>query len=183
MGWDRKDVARTTAAAEQFTDVLYHDTAVFSTLLLRRLVEDVGVEHVLLGTHHLFELGDPHPLDTVRELGLDEADERRILGGNAAGCWGCPFRPDFGGGAGWRPRRRGRRSGGTRISGPWIVPGLRRTSAPGCRPSASWLLIDQAAPGSHAGCCRQFAHRGAGPPGRRVGRSGQPAAPASAPSR
>ena len=33
---------------------------------------------------------DRTPLDTVRELGLDEADERRILGGNAAGLLGLP---------------------------------------------------------------------------------------------
>jgi aminocarboxymuconate-semialdehyde decarboxylase len=91
MGWDRKDVARTTAVPpSEFTDVLYYDTAVFSSLLLRRLVEDVGVEHVLLGTDHPFELGDRTPLDTVRELGLDESDERRILGGNAAGLLGLP---------------------------------------------------------------------------------------------
>src|SRR5688572_17241926 len=69
MGWDRKDVARTTAVPpSEFTDVLYYDTAVFSSLLLRRLVKDVGVDHVLLGTDHPFELGDRTPLDTVREL-------------------------------------------------------------------------------------------------------------------
>jgi aminocarboxymuconate-semialdehyde decarboxylase len=85
MGWERKDVARTTAVPpSDFTDRLYYDTAVFSPVLLRRLVEDVGVGHVLLGTDHPFELGDRAPLETVRALGLDEADERRILGGNAA---------------------------------------------------------------------------------------------------
>jgi aminocarboxymuconate-semialdehyde decarboxylase len=84
MGWERKDVAHTTAVPpSEFTDRLYYDTAVFSPVLLRRLVEDVGVEHVLLGTDHPFELGDRDPLGTVRALGLDEADERRILGGNA----------------------------------------------------------------------------------------------------
>jgi aminocarboxymuconate-semialdehyde decarboxylase len=94
MGWDRKDVARTTAVPpSEFTDVLYYDTAVFSSLLLRRLVEDVGVEHVLLGTDHPFELGDRTPLDTVRELGLDESDERAILGGTAAGLLGLPVAP------------------------------------------------------------------------------------------
>jgi aminocarboxymuconate-semialdehyde decarboxylase len=73
-----------------FTDRLYYDTAVFSPVLLRRLVEDVGAGHVLLGTDHPFELGDPAPLETVRALGLDEADERRILGDNAAELLGLP---------------------------------------------------------------------------------------------
>jgi aminocarboxymuconate-semialdehyde decarboxylase len=59
-------------------------------VLLRRLVEDVGADHVLLGTDHPFELGDRAPLETVLALGLDEADERRILRDNAAGLLGLP---------------------------------------------------------------------------------------------
>jgi aminocarboxymuconate-semialdehyde decarboxylase len=94
MGWERKDVARTTAVPpSEYTDRLYYDTAVFSPVLLRRLVEDVGVDHVLLGTDHPFELGDRTPLETVRALGLGEADERRILGGTAAGLLGLPVAP------------------------------------------------------------------------------------------
>lgn len=91
MGWDRKDVAHTTTVRpSEFTDRLYYDTAVFSTTLLRRLVEDVGVGHVLLGTDHPFELGDRTPLETVRALGLDADATRAILGGNAAGLLGLP---------------------------------------------------------------------------------------------
>jgi aminocarboxymuconate-semialdehyde decarboxylase len=94
MGWERKDVARTTAVhPSEFADALYYDTAVFSPVLLRRLVEDVGVGHVLLGTDHPFELGDRAPLETVRALGLPEAEERRILGGNAAELLGLPVTP------------------------------------------------------------------------------------------
>jgi aminocarboxymuconate-semialdehyde decarboxylase len=89
MGWERKDVARTTTIKpSEFTDRLYYDTAVFSTTLLRRLVEDVGAEHVLLGTDHPFELGDRTPLDTVRALGLDRAAERAVLWDNAAALLG-----------------------------------------------------------------------------------------------
>jgi aminocarboxymuconate-semialdehyde decarboxylase len=91
MGWDRKDVARTTAVKpSEFTDRLYYDTAVFSTTLLRRLVEDVGPEHVLLGTDHPFELRDTDPLETVADLGLSRADTRKILWDNAAGLLGIP---------------------------------------------------------------------------------------------
>jgi aminocarboxymuconate-semialdehyde decarboxylase len=91
MGWDRKDVAHTTRVRpSEFTDRLYYDTAVFSTVLLRRLVEDVGVGHVLMGTDHPFELGDRAPLETVRSLGLDSEATRAIMGGNAAGLLGLP---------------------------------------------------------------------------------------------
>jgi aminocarboxymuconate-semialdehyde decarboxylase len=93
MGWERKDVAHTTTLRPSaFTDRLYYDTAVFSNVLLRRLVEDVGTAHVLLGTDHPFELGDRTPLDTVHALGLDARDTSAILGGNAAGLLGLPVR-------------------------------------------------------------------------------------------
>src|SRR3954467_929592 len=91
MGWERKDVARTPPRPPRAdTDRLYYDTAVFSPVLLRRLVEDVGAENVLLGTDHPFELGDPTPLDTVRAIGLDQADEQRILRDNALALLGLP---------------------------------------------------------------------------------------------
>jgi aminocarboxymuconate-semialdehyde decarboxylase len=84
MGWERKDVARTTPLPpSEYTNRLYYDTAVFNPVLLRRLVEDVGADHVLLGTDHPFELGDRTPLDSVRALGLDDADTGRILRDNA----------------------------------------------------------------------------------------------------
>jgi aminocarboxymuconate-semialdehyde decarboxylase len=85
LGWERKDIAHTTAVPPSaFTDRLYYDTAVFSGRLLTRLVEDVGADHVLLGTDHPFELGDREPLDTVKRLGLDEAATRTILWESAA---------------------------------------------------------------------------------------------------
>ena len=91
MGWERKDVARSTAVKpSEYTDRLYYDTAVFNQTLLRRLVEDVGAEHVLLGTDHPFELGDFTPLDTVRGLGLDDVATRAILWDNVAGLLGLP---------------------------------------------------------------------------------------------
>jgi aminocarboxymuconate-semialdehyde decarboxylase len=84
LGWDRKAVAHsTTVPPSRLTDRLYYDTAVFSTTLLRRLVEDVGSDHVLLGTDHPFELGDRTPIETVRNLGLDPRATRAILWDNA----------------------------------------------------------------------------------------------------
>jgi aminocarboxymuconate-semialdehyde decarboxylase len=93
MGWERKAVARTTTVPPSaFTDRLYYDTAVFSPVLLRRLVEDVGADHVLLGTDHPFELADRTPLETVRALGLDRVEAQRILWDNAAGLLGLVVR-------------------------------------------------------------------------------------------
>ncbi len=85
LGWARKDQAHTTVAPpSEFTDRLYYDTAVFSTPLLQRLIEDVGPGQVLLGTDHPFELADFTPVETVRGLGLDEQATRAVLWRNAA---------------------------------------------------------------------------------------------------
>jgi aminocarboxymuconate-semialdehyde decarboxylase len=58
---------------------------VFSTPLLHHLVDDVGVEHVMLGTDHPFELGDRTHVETVTALGLDAQATRAILWDNATG--------------------------------------------------------------------------------------------------
>ena len=85
MGWERKDVARTTKVPpSEFTNQLYYDTAFFNQTLLGRIVEDVGAEHVMLGTDHPFELGDFTPRDTVIGLGLNATDTRAIMWNNAA---------------------------------------------------------------------------------------------------
>jgi aminocarboxymuconate-semialdehyde decarboxylase len=91
MGWDRKEVARTTPLPPSaYVDRLFYDTAVFNTTLLARLVEDVGAEHVMMGTDHPFELADFTPVDTVRALGLDDAARRAILWDNGARLLGLP---------------------------------------------------------------------------------------------
>jgi aminocarboxymuconate-semialdehyde decarboxylase len=85
LGWRRKPAARTTGRPpSELTDRMYYDTAVFSPVLLARLVEDVGADHVLLGTDHPFELADRTPVQTVRAAGLVESATRAILWENAA---------------------------------------------------------------------------------------------------
>jgi aminocarboxymuconate-semialdehyde decarboxylase len=91
MGWERKEVAHTTRLPPSaYVDRLFYDTAVFNTTLLTRLVEDVGAEHVMMGTDHPFELADFTPVETVRALGLDETATRAILWDNAACLLGLP---------------------------------------------------------------------------------------------
>jgi len=84
-GWRSKDVARTTAVPPStYADRLYYDTAVFSTPLLTRLIEDVGAGHVLMGSDFPFELADPAPRESVGALGLAPADVRCIEWDTAA---------------------------------------------------------------------------------------------------
>jgi aminocarboxymuconate-semialdehyde decarboxylase len=44
----------------------------------------MGADHVLLGTDHPFELGDTHPVETVRALGLGVDETETILWRTAA---------------------------------------------------------------------------------------------------
>ena len=91
LGWRRKPVARTTGRPpSELADRLYYDTAVFSPVLLARLVEDVGADHVLLGTDQPFELADRAPVQTVRAAGLAEPATRAILWDTAAALLGVP---------------------------------------------------------------------------------------------
>lgn len=85
LGWRRKPVARVTRRQpSDYLGRLLYDTAVFDTRALGRLVEDMTADRVLLGTDAPFDLVDDDPLQTVRALGVDAAQEAAILGGNAA---------------------------------------------------------------------------------------------------
>lgn len=63
---------------------LYHDTVTHDETLLRRLIDDAGPEHVLLGSDRPFDMGSDDPVGEVRALGLPAAAEAAVLGGNAA---------------------------------------------------------------------------------------------------
>jgi aminocarboxymuconate-semialdehyde decarboxylase len=76
--------------SEYFKSQLYCDSIVFTTEGLRHLVAEVGVSHILFGTDFPFDvadpfMGDPREVDSVLGVpGLSEADQRAILGENAA---------------------------------------------------------------------------------------------------
>jgi aminocarboxymuconate-semialdehyde decarboxylase len=91
LGWQRKEVAHTTQLPpSEFCKRLYYDTAVFDTSLLSHLVSDMGVDRIVLGTDHPFELGDTNPVATVRSLGLGEDDTEAILWRTADSLLGSP---------------------------------------------------------------------------------------------
>jgi aminocarboxymuconate-semialdehyde decarboxylase len=59
----------------------YFDTVTHDPAVLRELAEFAGADHIVLGTDHPFDMGDPDPLGTVRAAGLDPV----ALGRNAEG--------------------------------------------------------------------------------------------------
>ena len=76
--------------SEYFKGQLFSDSIVFTAEGLRHLVAEVGASHVLFGTDFPFDvsdpfMGDPRETDSVLGVpGLSEADQRAILGENAA---------------------------------------------------------------------------------------------------
>jgi aminocarboxymuconate-semialdehyde decarboxylase len=87
----RRAYAQVPAARQRLRDApdaslarLYHDTVTHDQALLRRLIDDAGAEHVLLGSDRPFDMGSDDPVGEVRALGLPAAAEAAVLGGNAA---------------------------------------------------------------------------------------------------
>lgn len=63
---------------------IWFDTVVHDPVALRRLIETVGAERVVLGSDFPFDMGLDDPVAWVRDAGLTEHDLERVLGRNAA---------------------------------------------------------------------------------------------------
>jgi aminocarboxymuconate-semialdehyde decarboxylase len=62
---------------------LYFDTIVHSVAALQYLVQVVGADRVVIGTDYPMGMGDFAPVAKVTQLDVPQADQDRILGGNA----------------------------------------------------------------------------------------------------
>jgi aminocarboxymuconate-semialdehyde decarboxylase len=85
--------------SEYFKSQLYCDSVVFTAEGLRHLIAEVGATHVLFGTDFPFDVADPYmgedrEVDSVLGVpGVSEADQRAILGENAALLLGIRSKP------------------------------------------------------------------------------------------
>ncbi len=63
----------------------YFDTITHDPVMLGRLIEQYGADHVVLGTDYPYDMADDHPLDTLAQVAkLPKESHRLIAGGNAA---------------------------------------------------------------------------------------------------
>lgn len=63
----------------------YYDTVNFDPACLRLAIDFAGADRILAGSDYPHMIGSlERMLGSIRELGLDAADEERVLGGNAA---------------------------------------------------------------------------------------------------
>ena len=60
------------------------DTIAHSKSIMQFVIQEVGVDHVLLGSDYCFDMGYSQPVQFVNQLELSSAQRRMILGGTAA---------------------------------------------------------------------------------------------------
>jgi aminocarboxymuconate-semialdehyde decarboxylase len=63
--------ARLRESPEASIKRFYFDTVTHDPAVLRELAAFAGADHIVLGTDHPFDMGDPDPVATVRAAGLD----------------------------------------------------------------------------------------------------------------
>ena len=88
--------AALTASPDDSLRRLYYDTVTHDTVMLQRLLEFVGPDHVLLGSDYPFDMATADPVGFVREAGLAPANMEAVLNGNALGLLGMAERPTGG---------------------------------------------------------------------------------------
>jgi aminocarboxymuconate-semialdehyde decarboxylase len=76
--------ARCLAGPDESLRRFYYDTVTHDQALLADLISYAGAGQVLLGSDRPFDMGTAAPVEEVRALGLGDAGEEVVLGGNAA---------------------------------------------------------------------------------------------------
>jgi len=73
---------------------LYFDTIVFSPAQLALLIEQFGVDRLMIGTDYPFDMGEYDPIEHVLQTpGLSAADQAAICGANAVRLFGLDTAP------------------------------------------------------------------------------------------
>ena len=62
----------------------FYDTVLFDQSALRHVIHTFGASQIVVGSDFPFVMGDPDPVGTVQQLGLDDATLRAVLCENAA---------------------------------------------------------------------------------------------------
>jgi aminocarboxymuconate-semialdehyde decarboxylase len=84
--WHARPDTRTAIkrAPSTYLEKFTFDTITHDPLMLKRLVERFGAEHVVLGTDYPYDMGDYDPLGTIQAAKLKRAEADLVRGGNAA---------------------------------------------------------------------------------------------------
>jgi aminocarboxymuconate-semialdehyde decarboxylase len=84
-GWSvRPECAHLERSPRDYANRFYYDTVTHDPATLTFLIEQVGVERILLGSDYCFDMGIEAPRQAVERLSaLNDVEKARILAGNA----------------------------------------------------------------------------------------------------
>jgi len=86
-GWNVRPELRALHLPQSPSDYLQrftYDTIVHSKSVMQFVIQEVGIERVMLGSDYCFDMGYNRPVQFVDQLELSRAQRRMILGGTAA---------------------------------------------------------------------------------------------------
>jgi aminocarboxymuconate-semialdehyde decarboxylase len=63
---------------------MYFDTIAFDSMMLAKMIEHYGADHVLLGTDYPYDMGETDPVGLIAKVRLAASQRALIEGGNAA---------------------------------------------------------------------------------------------------
>jgi aminocarboxymuconate-semialdehyde decarboxylase len=85
QGWrTRADLKHLPQAPSAYLKRFTYDTIAHSKVVMDYVIQQVGVERIMMGSDYCFAMGYEKPVQFLDEINLDAEQRRMILGGNAA---------------------------------------------------------------------------------------------------
>jgi aminocarboxymuconate-semialdehyde decarboxylase len=87
--WDhgatvRKELAHLKRPPSDYLKRFTYDTVAHSPRIMQLVIDEVGIERIMLGSDYCFDMGYRDPVAFVDRLGLAESERRMVLRGTAA---------------------------------------------------------------------------------------------------
>lgn len=87
--WDhgatvRKELAHLKRPPSDYLRRFTYDTVAHSPRIMKLVIDEVGIERIMLGSDYCFDMGYRDPVAFVDTLGLSESERRMVLHGTAA---------------------------------------------------------------------------------------------------
>ncbi len=79
----RPEYSHLSDAPSTFLNKFYYDSIIHDMKALEYIISRAGIDRILLGTDYPFDMGDLNPVDSIKRLGANESDKKKILSDNA----------------------------------------------------------------------------------------------------
>jgi aminocarboxymuconate-semialdehyde decarboxylase len=87
--WDhgagvRKELAHLQRPPSDYLRRFTYDTVAHSKKIMKFVIDEFGIDRIMLGSDYCFDMGDTRPVEVVAELGLNDKERHQVLRGTAA---------------------------------------------------------------------------------------------------